>query len=393
MKRIKWLTATAMAGMLTLSAPPIFADEPQVPIAEEEVRDQVIQEEASDQAAQEETQTTTEHHEYYEPYEPYETEDAQNEKTIPPFLSFTGKVIEIIPVVGNTGRPIEHQYFVKLQSEEYGTAILRTDHNTFFIGEAIGEGDTITGWYSSDTPWVLVYPPQHLARVLINGHKENFKLSHFHLDPDRGMLVSEDNQLVLNFTDVTPLITQDGEKFQVPRGSALLNELDGRLLIVTYSTTDRMLPAGTMISDPDLAITVLRNETDEPQAAQSNPKQYPNDGISVNGDRLDVAWKQIEEAYYVPFRAVVDALGHGETIIWDSLNQTISVSNGATKIHFPISSSAFIVGQEVKSLQSKVVLDGGTTYVPWQFFRDVFGVSAWFSEGQVFISSQYEIEQ
>ena len=326
--------------------------------------------------------------------------------TIPNFLSFTGVVTDINPVMGADGRPAFQQHYVRLQNQDYGTTIFRTDENTFTLG-TLEIGDTATGFYPSGVSSPLLYPPQHLAHVIVNngGNFENVKVDRFFLDEERYVLVSQNRELMLKFTEATPVKDQDGRTFYVPEGSALLNELNGRMLVVTHGPIDRVLPASTSPSDPALSITVLRTEEEReaqalgstpPLPAESQNDYYTdwsrNEGISVNNRTLDVTWQQINDTAYVPFRAVVDALGFGDTIHWNSDNKMITVNNGRNSIVFPPSARNFIVGSDVVTLDYPTVLKDSTTYVPWQFFKDVFGANADFIEGQVFIGKKLETQ-
>jgi len=441
MKRFKKVVALAVFGALVLATLVVYADEPQfVPIydqieterpvydghetqeATDETRNQPVQleETPEDNASETHNQADV----YGEPVEPqelgdstniYETNEAHEQRileepaSVPNFISFTGDVREISPIFGNDGQPVHNQYYVRMQSREYGTTVFRTDYNTFILGEPIGVGDTVTGWYVSGAPEMLIYPPQHLARVLINdiGDFDNAKIDRFVLDPSRRTLVSEGYDLVLNFTEETPVKMQDGSTFYVPEGSALLNELDGRILVVTHGILDSMVPGGTRPSDPTLSITVLSDltsqspqDTDDTQSSTENigtngylgPGWVSNEGISVNENKLEATWQRIGNAYYVPFRAVVDALGFGDTIVWDGDNMIITANNGSKTIAFSVNASNFIVGDQIATLDHPAILEGGTTYVPWQFFRDVFGVNASFTGGHVSVDSYTQTE-
>jgi hypothetical protein len=413
MKKFKRTAALAVFSALILSASAVFADIPQT------ITDNPHREPSNDYYEPEiinghyEPETNSDHSETEIPPVQADVTEAQAEAEtpVPNFLSFTGDVREISPIFGNDGEPVHNQYYVRIQNRDYGTTVFRTDYNTFIMGEPIAAGDTITGWYASGGPMVLIYPPQHLARALVNhnGEFENVKIDRFFLHEQRVTLMSESGELVLNFTEQTPIRLQDGSEFYVPEGSALLNELSGRILAVTYGATDRMLPAATLHSDPTLSITVLWEEAArlpgeiedtgasaevEEQGTSRNgylgPGWISNEGISVNNSKLEATWQRIGNAYYVPFRAVVDALGFGDTIMWDGDNLMITANNGSKTIAFAIDANNFIVGDRIASLDHPAILQGGTTYVPWQFFRDVFGVNARFNNGQIFVEANSE---
>ena len=425
MKMFKKVAAVAVFGALVFVAAAAFADEPQFNV-EREMQNPSVESAGEAEETKSPHEDGRNRHEAAENNEDKDdetreetreetyssqTEAEQVEETtvVSNFLSLSGVVKEISPVFGSEGEPIYNQYYVKIQSAEHGTHVFRTDYHTFILGEPIAVGDTITGWYASGTPSMLIYPPQHLGQVLVNGEYENVKIDRFYLDRERSALVSENSDLVLNFTDRTPVLLQDGNEYKVPEGSALLNELDGRILVVTYSMTDRMIPSGTLPSDTTLSITVLWEKAEhlpekidntEPQSSSEaqgaigylGPQWTSNDGISVNNKKLDITWKYVENTVYVPFRAIVNALGYGDTVVWDGYNKMITANNGKSLIAFPINANHFIVGEQLATLEHPAILEDGTTYVPWQFFRDVFGANAWFSSGQVYVNTEYAVQ-
>ena len=419
MKTFKKLAAFALLGVLLMPATAVFADVPQMPpathqeqqhntnkITEDIVNDitnQTLQE-IADETIEKDFDAYRNHEPSVEniaiPSDPQIFDIEEIREAIPPnFLSFSGTVTDIKPVLGYDGTPAFQQYYVRLQNPEYGTTIFRTNENTFIMG-MLEQGDQMTGFYAADAPHVLIYPPQHLANVIVNknGDFENVFVDRFFFDQSRVALVSQRNELVLNFTESVPVKTQEGREFEVPEGSALLNELNGRILVVTHGPVAKTTPTATSPSDPTLSITVLREASeDRPEdntdtELTATPELPPSNGITVNDRLLEETWQHIDSILYVPFRAVVDALGLGDTVVWNGGNQMITVSNGTNTIAFTTNTKHFTVGSEVKTLDQPVILQGGTTYVPWQFFRDVFGADARFSNGQVFVDKEYIIQ-
>jgi len=380
MRRFSKLFTVVVAGALAFGAVHTFADEPQ----------------------------------NIHNYIPYETEEQRGygdeAVTIPNFMSFTGQVTEIHPVYDNEGNAAYNQSFITVKNDYDATVVFRTDYNTFVLGSAVEVGDNITGWYATGVPMILIYPPQHTAQVIVNGEFENVKIDRFRFDEAWGALISDDGQLVLNFNEETPILLQDGQEFEVMHeGYTMLNGLDGRILVVTYGPTNRMYPGGTIPGDPSLKVVVLWEraehpigniddfdslpQVEDPNLMEAMPIEWTsNEGISVNNQMLDVTWRQVDDVFYVPFRATVNALGFGHTVQWDGDNMMVSANNGTYDIHFPIGAYHFIVGNSIITLDHHVILEDSTTFVPWQFFRDVFGVNAWLNAGQIFIDNEYAMQ-
>ena len=114
-----------------------------------------------------------------------------------------------------------------------------------------------------------------------------------------------------------------------------------------------------------------------------------SNGIIVNGVRLDgVQFQTAGEGNtptHVPLLAVSQALG--VTVMWNYATREISLYGLKGSIIFEIGSVSYSVDGEIVTIHNSpsFVLDN-QTYVPLQFFGDVFGINnVYYEDGQIFI--------
>ena len=332
---------------------------------------------------------------------------------MPTFHHRQGVVVSINDVYGSDDQMIRIE-------GEYGTTDLRVDFNTFVLGNPIEIGDEIKGFFPFG-PAIMIYPPQFLAYAIINAEVENVRVDRFFVNEYTGTLISADGNLELNFTDDTAIQFQDGQ--DVRENIANINEtyeldqellevLDGRMMVVVYGPTTRAIPAATIPGEDgqNVEIHVLWERAvhlgggfgmdaeigfgiDLPTNEDEVTIDWPINEVVINGELTELNWVRIRGAYFVPFRAVVDALGFGDTIRWVGETQTIYVSNGEYEIHFSIEANNFVANGETIELEHAAVLIGDSTYVPFRFFSVVFGMNnAFILEGQVVIDNEEAME-
>ena len=319
---------------------------------------------------------------------------------MPTYLSFTGSIVDM--TINDWGMHI------RVESETGGVAVFATDHNTHFMGAALEMGQVITGFYYSRNPIPMIYPPQYPVRVITSDIEHAVVIDRFHAVYGMGLentFSSQSNHLTLNIADDTPIILQDGQNVRalVGAGETLYDSvaefISGRKLVVTHSIANRMMPAGTIPADVHLSVTVLFEEAVHLGGMgmglgldfDDQIEWAYNYGISVEGRMVDALWQEVDGGFYVPFRAIVNLLRFGATVGWDDETRSITVENGTDTIAFAVGSNEFRVGEETVTLTHPAILIRNTTYVPFQFFSQVFGMNnAWMSGGQVFIDN-YEM--
>ncbi|MCL2353356.1 MAG: copper amine oxidase N-terminal domain-containing protein [Defluviitaleaceae bacterium] len=367
MKKFKKIAAIALGGVMTLSAlMPAFAYQYDAP---------------------------------EEAYGEYEQAKANS-------LSFSGEIVDI--------REYDEIAYITVNHAEGGTMVFVKNHLTFILGEQELEvGQHIAGHYYAGGIAPLIYPPQHTARLIVNNKDaENVRIDRFEvMEGNNHTLMSAGGNFMLVVNENTPIYLQDGQNVRklLEEGQTVLDFLDGRILVVTYGPTSRaMIPQTIPGSDTQLSVTVLFEKAVHLPgmgldlgdfelgylglADGTEPIFVENYGILVEGRMVDALWRYIDGGFYVPFRAVVNLLRFGHTIGWDAGH--ITVNNGEADIAFSINSKYFVVGGETITLDHPALLINETTYVPLNFFREVFGVNnAYIHEGQVTINNDDYVMQ
>ncbi|MCJ7855685.1 hypothetical protein MUJ63_05135 [Lachnospiraceae bacterium NSJ-143] len=110
------------------------------------------------------------------------------------------------------------------------------DASTYFTENIpLEEGMTVTFYYDTDVPAVLIYPPQYRAVVGIPGEGRfdgNIKVDYFNSE-----LISRDNMLKLDLSDDTKIFMQNGQYFN--------GDIAEHNLVVFYTTSTKSIPAET----------------------------------------------------------------------------------------------------------------------------------------------------
>ncbi|MCL2350414.1 MAG: copper amine oxidase N-terminal domain-containing protein [Defluviitaleaceae bacterium] len=315
------------------------------------------------------------------------------EMELPVYSSFAGQITEIAET--DDGRQ-----FVHVENGYGAVTVFVKDFLTYVQGGELAVGDNVRGYYNINLPTVMIFPPQYHARAIVNNGETGQFIGLFTSLYENSMISG--NDFILNFNENTQVHLQDGQNVRqiLEEGQTLQEFMNNRTLFVNYTLQNRMMPPGTMPADPTLSVVVLfERAVHLPGMGLDLGLDFgleqiewtDNHGISVNGRMLDATWQEVNGGFYVPFRAVVNMLGHGETIGWDAASRSITVSNGAHNIRFAIGSYEYHVGEIALVLSHPAILIDDTTYVPFMFFRDVFGMNnAWMSGGQIFIDN-YEI--
>jgi len=163
---------------------------------------------------------------------PGEGEDWDPDRVIAEYLSVSGIVVSIEDVDG--------KLHVKILDSNGGDAILvLSDDTVFLFDDSIEIGDEVTGWYLSNMPMILIYPPQYTIKILAAGVEDGvrIKIDRFHKweDNTEGFFLSQDGMFAFSKDENTVIKVENGSDFSN-------GILDGRRIAVVYGISTRSIP-------------------------------------------------------------------------------------------------------------------------------------------------------
>jgi len=251
-----------------------------------------------------------------------------------------------------------------------------------------------------------------------NGSPSSEKTARFIiLEGSENSMISECGELVIHISDETPIVFEDDIDVReaLEEGQVLLEVLDGRKLVVTYSITTRSIPPQTTpekivvmyevavhlpidingeaedglgIEAPIGSLTLTEEELDEMyEVMQLNGEvvmfgeliDMPSPFLVRSTGRIDIM---------VPLRAIAEELGYD--VNWD--HEVQGVRLGAST-NLWIGRDEYVVGRMAPvELGVAPALVDGVTFVPMTFFRDVLGYNIFSFEGQVVFTTPVEGE-
>jgi len=367
--------------------------------------------------------------------------DFDGEVTSFPAFGFTpGEVVEFWKNEIADTEFIRIRHAVPVPDDEEGPQYSYTDFgidsNTFIMGEFPEIGDTITGFFDNNRPMIMIYPPQHIAVVIVNRTED---LPRIIVDRFDDEWISSCRQFRLNISDETEIVFQGGDKFE---GDP--EELIGRKLVVEFMISHRDIPETIpnpqkiivlyeravhpiIEIDPDLLEKdivfnddedlVLFDPWDKIEWSGTEGVDWNNyeiiitiNGLSRGVPNARVAYVtnttsyNIADAYregtlvYVPLRAITELLGFVPE--WNAerpwaLYVTIDgplgkISLSTTTNEYELTTQNGIV---MKYTMPPPLLHNDRTYVPLEFFREIYGfTNAWFEGGQVHLDNSPQME-
>jgi len=330
--------------------------------------------------------------------------------TMSRFGSFTGEVEEVHEMY-------DGRLMVEVENQDGNIMMLIVNADTFMFGEMPQEGDIVTGFYDNFAPIPMIYPPQHVAQVLVNKESEDART--VHVDTFDGELISSDGTLRLNIGENTQIVDTYGNVFD--------GDIHGRDLLVVYGVSTRSIPAlttpyeivvlplqenGLIFFDfevdptlPDIfdldgmMPTVDPLPTAPPVGVTiiddvAGPFVTVDAQIVVNGVELtetkaavsadsDIMWPT-----HVPLRAVVEALGY--EVVWHPEFGAVAIGE---RVSFNPGFREFLLDGYVVELEAHSVIVDGVTFVPFSFFRELMGMNnAYFSSGQIVVNNDERME-
>lgn len=296
---------------------------------------------------------------------PVEVLEMQN---APQYIQVSGKITEMDELV--------------TISDETGTICTLMHADGILIyddqGKALTEADLttdmeITVYINANSPAPLVMPPRYQPAVIIvhTGDAALYATSVdcFHAAEDR--LAAQGGSLELHIAEETEIVTPAGEQIAA-------DALDGKDLLVFYSTSTRSLPPQTT---PEKVIVLPAAEVSaEPEAESDAPdfeKIYHK--IVVNGTReINVDTDDTTVAGMVPVRAVAEALDL--EVGWDSTLQAVTVGTVPMGVNFTVGTNSYSKARMMPFTLTKAPVQISltdeeyvVTFVPIDFFTEVLG--------------------
>lgn len=313
---------------------------------------------------------------------------AENQ-AFPYYLSYTGKVTEIADHSADGGRRLS------MESEEQGPANPVITEDCFILGgEDIKVGDTITLYYESGRPMILIYPPQYNAAIVVvhpaGAVEEADEMAADLFDQD---LVSKNGLIKLTPGEKTEILDREG--------NAYTGSLSDSLLLVFYQPEAAAAENTPEEVTPTKIIRLGQPEADPAEpGAEVDIDETEDFSYTANIDTADIVVEQkiIEapsayvtenDVIMVPLRAIAEALGYQVT--WEQDTQTARLNSA---ISLEVGRDYYVYMRMAPiELGTAPQLKDGSVYVPLFYFRDVLKMNnAYFFENQVVIDNQEKMQ-
>jgi len=160
------------------------------------------------------------------------------ETTIAAYFSVSGEIISIETVSDVT--------YIKIIDQDGNEAVLIPSEDIVFpFSDSFEVGDVITGWYLTNAPIAMIWPPQYTVSVIVAGAPDdvNIKVDLFHNweDHDDDYFLSQSGDFAFNIDENTEIVLEDGIEFEG-------DNLNNRRMVVIYSISTRSIPELTTAS-------------------------------------------------------------------------------------------------------------------------------------------------
>jgi len=148
------------------------------------------------------------------------------------YYSIRGEIVSVDIYDGVT--------YIKIIDINGSEAVLLLSGDTVFpFSDSFEVGDTVTGWYRTDAPMAMIYPPQHNVAVLVAGAPEdvNVRVGWFHNleDNNDGYFLSQGGEFAFRIDENTEIALEDGTELT-------RDALNNRRIVVIYGMSTRSIP-------------------------------------------------------------------------------------------------------------------------------------------------------
>jgi len=153
-------------------------------------------------------------------------------RTIAAYFSISGEIISIEDIDGVTK--------IKIIDTDGNEAVLVLNCNTAFLfSDRFAVGDFVTGWYLTNAPMIMIWPPHYNISVLAVGAPDdvNIKVDLFHRwdDSTDGYFLAQSGEFAFNIDENTQIILEDGVDFTDA-------DFHDRQIAVIYGRSTRSIP-------------------------------------------------------------------------------------------------------------------------------------------------------
>ena len=294
--------------------------------------------------------------------------DGESLPVVPHYISVSG-IITSVQELGEESGIIK----IDIEDADGSPASLMVSENTVFpFDSEYEEGDAVTGFYLSNVPMVMIWPPQYNISVLVVGEPEDAFVKadrFFESDDFEGdYLYSTDGLFGFRVGEDTEVILANGDDFSD-------GELAGRRIVVIYDVSTRSIPE---LATAVKLIVLYEDAVPLPGEPVDITPVVPDARVSVSDLRvlIDGAAINAPEAFIaddgatimVPLRAIAEALGY--KVEWQWTTRSVRLGDTAA---LSIGNPAYTVnGAQLTLNEAPAPLLRNTfTYVPLQFFTEL----------------------
>ena len=154
------------------------------------------------------------------------------DSSIAAYFSISGEIISVEEISG-----LIHIRIIDLDGNE--AVLVPSEDIVFPFSDSFEVGDVVTGWYLTNAPIAMIWPPQYTVSVLVAGAPDdvNIKVDLFHTWEDHtdDYFLSQSGDFAFNIDDNTEIALEDGVEF-------IGNDLNNRRIVVIYGISTRSLP-------------------------------------------------------------------------------------------------------------------------------------------------------
>jgi len=156
---------------------------------------------------------------------------------------FNAEIAEYFSITGIITNIEERDGLKRLEIEDTDgnpAVLVLNDETVFPFSADFAVGDEVTGWYLTNRPMIMIWPPEYSIDVLASrtGDDRNIKVDRFLLwdgDSIEHLMLSQDGMFAFLVNSDTEIILADGQEFT--DGS-----LENRRIIVIYGMSTRSIP-------------------------------------------------------------------------------------------------------------------------------------------------------